>query len=253
MSPGARPRVHVVATPTAALPLLFEELRRVLVPGGLPLVGFATGATYAPFLAGLAERLRRGELPGGFAATHLDEYVGYPPDRPGGMVHELLTACPPLRERLQRGAFLPVPCADDPEAIAAHAARLERAGGIALQFVGIGRNGHIGFNEPGTPFEVGFHVATLAAATRDDARARFAPDEPPLRAVTAGPATILAARRVVLCAFGAAKAPAVAAALEGDLSPLCPASVLRRHPDRVVVLDAAAAAALAAPPRGEDA
>jgi glucosamine-6-phosphate deaminase len=129
-------------------------------------------------------------------------------------------------------------------AIAAHAERLQLAGGVALQFVGIGRNAHLAFNEPGTPFDVGFHTATLSAATRDDARARFAPDEPPRRAVTSGLATILAARRIVLCAFGAAKAPAVQSMLHGEVSPACPASVLRRHGNVLVVLDRAAAAGL---------
>jgi glucosamine-6-phosphate deaminase len=160
------------------------------------------------------------------------------------MVHELVAACPPFADMLRRGTFQPVPHVDDPTAVAAHGERLLRAGGVALWFLGIGRNGHVAFNEPGTAFEAGFHVATLAEATRDDARARFAPSEPPTRAVTAGPATILAARRLVLCAFGAGKAPAVRAALHGEVTPACPASVLQRHRDVLVVLDRAAAADL---------
>ncbi|MBL9079143.1 MAG: 6-phosphogluconolactonase [Planctomycetes bacterium] len=238
-----RAQIDVVADAAAAVPLLLDEVRGALVPGQRPLLGFATGATFAPFLAALGAAMARGEL-GEFTATHLDEYEGFAPGQRGGMVAELCRTCPPFLAMLQRGAFLPVPGDGEPRALGAHVERLRDGGGVALWFLGIGRNGHVAFNEPGTPFEVGFHTATLAAATRDDARARFAPDEPPRRAVTAGPATILAARRAVLCAFGAAKAPAVRAALHGPVTPSCPASVLQRHPNLRVVLDRAAAGEL---------
>lgn len=246
------PEVRILATAEAAVPLLLDEVQRALVRGPRPLLGFATGRTFTSFLQVLARELQQGHVsPRAFAATHLDEYAGFAPDRRGGMVHELCAACPPFADMLRGGSFLPVPHVEDPAVIAAHAERLRRAGGVALQFVGIGRNGHVAFNEPGTPFEVGFHTATLAEATRDDARARFAPEEPPRRAVTSGLATILAARRIVLCAFGAAKAAAVCAMLQDDVSPLCPASVLRRHGNVLVLLDRAAAALLdAAPPAG---
>jgi len=157
------------------------------------------------------------------------------------MVHELTTACPALQGMLARGTFFPVPHDGDPASVRAHEERLARAGGVGVQFLGIGRNGHLAFNEPGTPFDRGFHVTALAASTRDDARARFAPTEPPTHAVTSGLATILAAKRLVLCAFGAAKAPAVAAMRHGPIDPSCPASLLRRHPNALVLLDRAAA------------
>jgi len=246
MSPGATsPEVRVLATAAAAVPLLLDEVRGAIAGGHLPLLGFATGNTFASLLPALADEVQHGRLStGAFAATHLDEYVGFAPDRRGGMVHELCTACPPLGEMLRRGTFLPVPHVEDAAVVAAHGERLRLAGGVVLQFVGIGRNGHIAFNEPGTPFATGFHVATLSETTRDDARARFAPDEPPRRAVTSGPATILAARRIVLCAFGAGKAAAVRAMLRDAVTPACPASVLRRHGNVLVLLDRDAAAAI---------
>lgn len=238
------PEVQVL-TAAAAEPVLLAECRRALAGGSLPLLGFATGRTFAGFLGALAAELQAGRLGArGFAATHLDEYVGYAPDRRGGMVHELCTACPPFAAMQRAGSFLPVPHTEHGPTIDAHAERLRLAGGVALQFVGIGRNGHVGFNEPGTPFATGFHVATLSEATREDARARFAPDEPPRRAVTAGIATILAARRIVLCAFGAAKAEAVRAMLQGPVSVACPASALRTHGSVCVLLDREAAALL---------
>jgi glucosamine-6-phosphate deaminase len=116
---------------------------------------------------------------------------------------------------------------------------------VHLQLLGIGRNGHLAFDEPGTAFESGFHVAELSATTREDARARFLPDEPPRRGCTAGIASILQGRRIVLCAFGRKKAAAVRAMLEGEIGPQCPASAIRRHANALVLLDAEAAAGLA--------
>jgi glucosamine-6-phosphate deaminase len=242
---NALPEVRILDHAAAAVPLLLDEVRTLLRAQRRPLLGFATGGTFTGFLQALAVELDAGRLPAdGFTATHLDEYLGFPPDRRGGMVHELGTHCPPLLGMLARGAFFPGPPDGLPASLAAHAERLQRAGGVQLQLLGIGRNGHLAFNEPGTPFDSGFHLTTLAETTRDDARARFAPAEPPTRAATSGLATILASQRLVLCAFGAAKAPAVRAMLHGELSPSCPASVLRRHRSVVVLLDRDAASQL---------
>ena len=119
----------------------------------------------------------------------------------------------------------------------AHAAKIARAGGVTLQFLGIGRNGHLAFNEPGTPFDRGMHVAALTETTRDDARARFLTGEPPTHAVTSGLATILDSRRIVLCAFGRAKADALRAMLHGEVGVACPASALRGHSRALVLID----------------
>lgn len=183
------------------------------------LVSFATGKTFATFFASLPNRR--------LCATHLDEFVGAP-----AMADEVLAACPWLRD-----GFIPVP--SRPELIAAHEERLEREGGVALQFLGLGRNGHLAFNEPGTPLESRFHVAELASSTRAELAARFAPNAVPTHAVTAGLSSILSARRIVLVATGAAKAAAVEAMLRRD--PASPASCLHAHDDVLVLLDTAAA------------
>ena len=226
----------------AAVSLLLDEIRGV--EGDRPLVGLATGGTFRTALAALGEKLCSGQWRGDLRFTHLDEYLGFGADRPGGMVHELLAVCPPLAGMLAGGTLWPVPHVVDAEVIAAHERRIGEAGGLALQLLGIGRNGHIGFNEPGVAFERRFHGTALAEATRNDARAGFAPDEPPRRAVTAGVASILAARRLVLCAFGARKAAAVRAMLHGEIGPACPASVVRRHDDALILLDRDAASGL---------
>ena len=232
MSEGS-PEVRVL-TCEAAVPVLLDELRQAL---GRGVIGFATGNTFTPFLRALAVELQAGRIASDFVATHLDEYLGFGRGQRGGMVHELCTACPPLGSMLARGTFLPVPSDGTETSLKAHAAKIARAGGVALQFLGIGRNGHLAFNEPGTPFDRGLHVAALAETTRDDARARFLPDEPPTHAVTSGLATILDSKRIVLCAFGRAKAVALRAMLHGEIGAACPASALRRHARALVLID----------------
>ena len=239
------PEVRVLDAAENAVPLLLGELREVVARNARPLVSFATGGTFAAFFRSLDAELRSGQIDGsGFVGTHLDEYIAFEPNRRGGMVHELTLRCPALRDMLARGSFLPVPCHGAEGSLRAHEERLARAGGIKLQFLGIGRNGHVAFNEPGASFDAGFHVTELAEMTRADAAPTFVPDEPPRRAVTSGIRTILDADRVVLCAFGRGKAEAVKAMLQADVSHSCPASALRSHPNALVLLDPEAASSL---------
>lgn len=236
------PSVAVLASSADAVPLLLGEVRQLLAGASRPGLGFATGATFTAFLRALGDAgASGGLLLERLWTTHLDEYLGFSPERRGGMVHELEGLCPPLRRLRREGRFLPVPSDGAAASLQAHERRLAELGGVQLQLLGIGRNGHLAFNEPGTPFDRGFHVTTLAATTRQDARARFAPDEPPQQAVTSGLSTILRAKRLVLCAFGAPKAAAVHAMLAGEVGPHCPASLLRQHGNAHVLLDTAAA------------
>ena len=118
---------------------------------------------------------------------------------------------------------------------------------IFVQVLGIGGNGHIGFNEPGTPFTEETHIVELTEKTRSD-NARFFDNDinqVPTHAITMGIATIMKAKKILLVASGANKADAVAAMVNGPVDPACPASVLQNHEDVVVVVDEAAAAKLA--------
>lgn len=236
------PEVRVLRTPDEVAEQALAELRRVGERTDRPLVSFATGGTFTAMLRALHAEV----VAGRFAldrvqATHLDEYEGYAPQQRGSMVHELGAACPSLLGMLARGAFLPVPHRADEAELRRHELRLQQLGGVDLQFLGIGRNGHLAFHEPMVPWDRGYHIAELSTVTRDDARARFAPDPVPLRAITAGVATILGGRRLVLCAFGRGKAPAVRAMLDGEVGPACPASALRTHGNALVLLDREAA------------
>lgn len=114
-----------------------------------------------------------------------------------------------------------------------------------IQLLGIGRNGHIGFNEPGTSLDARTHVVELHDATRADNQRHFpAGRSVPTHAITMGIGTILEARRIVLVATGDAKSHAVADAIEGPVTPACPASGLRQHAHVTVMLDPSAAAGL---------
>lgn len=118
--------------------------------------------------------------------------------------------------------------------------------GVDIQVLGIGQNGHIGFNEPGTPFGEPTHIVDLTENTRE-ANARFFDNDinkVPAQAITQGIGTIMKAKKILLVANGANKADAVKAMIEGPVSVECPASVLQNHPDVVVVIDKEAASKL---------
>lgn len=137
------------------------------------------------------------------------------------------------------------------DAIGASCAAFEEAiiaaGGLDFQLLGIGRSGHIGFNEPGSTIQSRTRLVTLVPVTRIDAAAEFGGlTFVPRRAITMGVSTILSARRVVIIAWGSAKADAVAALLEGPVTTACPASFLQTHPNTLLIADAPACSALTA-------
>jgi glucosamine-6-phosphate deaminase len=135
--------------------------------------------------------------------------------------------------------------APDPEAeCERYEAAIREAGGVDLCVLGIGRNGHIGFNEPGAPFDSRTRVVRLSESTRRVNASDFEEGKVPERAITVGMATIFEAREVLLLASGANKARAAAAALQGEISESVPASMLRRHPNATFLLDREAASAL---------
>lgn len=122
----------------------------------------------------------------------------------------------------------------------------EAVEGVDIQVLGIGQNGHIGFNEPGTPFDEPTHIVDLTENTRQ-ANARFFDDDinkVPTQAITQGIGTIMKAKKILLVANGANKADAVKAMVEGEVDVECPASILQNHPDVIVFVDQEAASKL---------
>ena len=123
--------------------------------------------------------------------------------------------------------------------------KIKAAGGIDLQILGIGRNGHIAFNEPAADFAPATHIVELTESTIEANKRFFASaDDVPRRALTMGIGSIMKARSIVIIATGSDKAEAVRDMVKGPISPSCPASILQAHPDTVVMVDEAAGALL---------
>jgi glucosamine-6-phosphate deaminase len=211
-------------------------------------LGTATGSSPLPIYTELVRRRQGGAGPSydGVRTFNLDEYVGLPDGHEQtylATIHRELTDGLGLARDRVHGPDA------SPDGIPTAGERYERliaeAGGVDLQLLGIGSDGHLAFNEPGSSLASRTRIKTLTARTRED-NARFfdSVDEVPVHVLTQGLGTILEARHLVLIASGPAKASAVAAAVEGPLSSSCPASVLQLHPHATVLLDEAAAARL---------
>lgn len=239
-------RIHVVDTQDAAAILAAGLVVGALVRDPAPVLGLATGATmdgvYRELLAGTTVAVRRAWR--SVQAFALDEYVGLP----AGHEASFRVGLRSVTERLgvpDSALHVPEGWRPDPEAAAAdYESTLQSGGPVHLQLLGLGTNGHIGFNEPGSPFTSRTHVVELSDSTRADNARFFRSGSVPERAITQGIATILSAQSIVMLAFGATKAAAVAGMIDGPVGPDLPASALRGHTDVTVILDRDSAAAL---------
>ena len=179
-------------------------------------------------------------------AFTLDEYVGLPPGHPESY-REVIR-----REFTERVNIDPAnvrgpdgSAAGIPAACRAFEDAIREAGGVDLQLLGVGTDGHIGFNEPGSSLASRTRIKTLVEQTRrDNARFFGSLSQVPHHVVTQGLGTILEARHVILIATGAQKAQAVRDLVEGPVAAICAASVLQLHPHATILLDEAAASSL---------
>jgi glucosamine-6-phosphate isomerase len=240
--------VVLVEHPDDAVPLVADTVTRLLRAKPTAVLGLATGSTPLPLYRELVRRHREQDLSFGRArAFLLDEYVGLPEDHPQRFRHVIdrhLTGLVDLAPGAVHG-----PDGGSPDlhaAAAAYERAIAQAGGIDLQVLGVGSDGHLAFNMPMSSLASRTRVTTLSAATRR-ANARFFGDDPdavPRHGLTQGLGTILESSHAVLLAFGAVKARAVAACVDGPVSARWPASVLQLHPHATVVVDTAAASLL---------
>ncbi|HUJ09501.1 MAG TPA: glucosamine-6-phosphate deaminase [Verrucomicrobiae bacterium] len=233
--------MEIIIQPTAAVAsgIAARLVARLLREKPSAVLGLATGNT--PRM--LYQELARRKLEWSKVTTFdLDEYVGLPPEHPGSYYQF-------MRENLFRHvnvtpANIHVPdgmTKDIPGFCAHYEQAIRAAGGIDLQVLGIGSDGHIGFNEPTSSLSSRTRIKTLTAQTRRDNSKFFECEaDVPHHVITMGIGTILEARQIVLLAFGEQKAQAIAQAVEGPISAMCPASVLQLHPDTKVFLDEAA-------------
>lgn len=241
-------RVIIVESAIEVANLAAERIAAVVrtrrAAGKAAVLGVATGSSPLGTYAALAEIVRAEAIDlTGVSAFALDEYVGLSRDHPESYYASIRrTVTEPLG---LDPALVHVPdglaedldgaCRDFEQAIT-------DAGGIDLQLLGIGANGHIGFNEPTSSLSSRTRPKTLSPQTiSDNARFFNSEDEVPLHCLTQGIGTVLDAGQLLLVAQGAGKADAIAAMIEGPLASVCPASALQLHPDATVIIDREAA------------
>lgn len=239
--------IIILPTPDDVGRVAAAHIAAVIAHKPAAVIGLATGSSPQGIYTDLKRRVDAGEISfadaRGFA---LDEYVGIPLDHPESYASVIARdvveplGFDPSRVRVPDGR------AGDLEfAAKEYDAAIRAAGGIDVQILGIGPNGHIGFNEPTSSFASRTRIKTLAPATRE-ANARFfdSIDQVPTHCMTQGLGTILDAGRLVLVAQGENKAAAIAGAVEGPLSSFVPGSALQLHEHATVIVDEAAASQL---------
>lgn len=220
-----------------------QQVRR-----GPSVLGLATGSTPLGTYRELIRRHRDGGLSfAGAQAFLLDEYVGLPAEHPQSyhsVIREEFTGSVDFAPDAVHG--LDGMAADLEAEAAQYEERISASGGVDIQILGIGTDGHVGFNEPMSSLASCTRIKTLTRQTRED-NARFfdSAADVPEHVLTQGLGTIRRARHLLLLAMGEAKAEAIAAALEGPVAAVCPASALQLHPHVSVLVDEAAASKLA--------
>lgn len=210
-------------------------------------LGLATGSTPLAMYQELIDRNGRGEVTFAQASSfNLDEYLGLANDHPQSYRHFMNVNLFDHIDIDKANTHVPAGDAKDPHAACEQFEQaLADIGGIDVQLLGIGRNGHIGFNEPSSSLASRTRIKTLTSATVDDNSRFFKADEyQPTLSITMGIGTILESKKTVLLATGAAKAEAIQATVEGPVTAACPASALQLHPDAVIIIDEAAASKL---------
>lgn len=216
---------------------LFEEL---IVRKPDCVIGLATGSTPLPLYRELiARKLDFSRV----RTANLDEYKGLAPDHPQSYRRFMQENLFDRLNVLPENTIVPDGLAADPEAMClAYERKIAEWGGIDLQLLGIGHDGHIGFNEPCDHFPTITHEVELTAMTREANKRFFASlDEVPTAAYTMGVGTVMRARKIVMVITGADKAEILHRAFFGAVTPEVPASVLQFHPDVTLICDRAAA------------
>lgn len=240
-------RVVIEASAEAAADCVARRLAAAIRARPDCVLGIATGRTMMPVYAKLAALCKQEDLSlARVSSFNLDEYIGV-------AAGESVSFRSYTLRHLAAATDLPAASVHAPDGAAAdvfaEAERYEQAireaGGIDLQLLGLGRNGHIGFNEPGSSLASRTRVKALSEQTLRANRADLG-SPAPNAAITVGLGTILSARSCLLLAVGTAKSAAVAAMVEGPVTARVPASVLQHHPSATVLLDPGAAADLQA-------
>ncbi len=233
--------------------LAAQRVVRVLKEKPDAVIGLATGSSPLPIYNELIRLYKAGEISFSQAqAFCLDEYVGLPEDHPEGYANFIDRVFTSQVDFAPGAVHAPHGQASDPVwAAKEYDAQIKAAGGADIQILGIGSDGHIGFNEPGGSLMSRTHMGYLAEQTRGD-NARFFGgniDDVPVACITQGLGTIMDARELVMVAMGEGKAQAIHELVEGPVSATWPATIMQFHDDALVLVDRAAASKIQDPER----
>lgn len=210
------------------------------------ILGLATGSTPIGLYKNMIEDFTQGNVSyENIRSVNLDEYIGLPVTHKESYYSFMCTNLFNHINIDKKNVFLPNGNAENMQMACDNYSALLSTMQQDVQILGLGSNGHIGFNEPGTSFNSTTNIIDLKESTRrDNARFFDSLEEVPTQAITMGIANIMNAKKVVLLASGQNKAAAVKAMIEGEISENCPASVLQKHGDAVIILDELAASLL---------
>lgn len=224
---------------SVAAEIVAEEMKKKEAP----VLGLATGETPVGMYKGLIARYEKGELDfSKVKSVNLDEYYPITPDNDQSYRYFMNQNLFDHVNIDKANTYVPDGTTKDPDAFCrSYEENIDRLGGIDIQVLGIGRNGHIGFNEPEEKLYANTHLTDLTPNTIE-ANARFfaSEDDVPKQALTMGIQSVFKARRVLILASGAGKAEAIKGMLGDRITTQCPASLLCLHPDVTVVCDEAA-------------
>ncbi|HAO61424.1 MAG TPA: glucosamine-6-phosphate deaminase [Erysipelotrichaceae bacterium] len=235
--------IHVFDTYDQVSEKAFEVMKEVVVSNPQAVLGLATGSSPVGLYKKLVDDFKVNRTSYKTITTYnLDEYVGIPQEHEQSYYTFMFQNFFAHVDIPHENIHMPVGISNDLKAYAdAYELELQKHP-QDIQLLGIGSNGHIGFNEPGTSFDMGTHIVDLKEQTRiDNARFFASFDDVPTQAMTMGIQDILRAKKILLIATGEKKAKAIAGMIEGPISEAVPCSILQKHPHVVVVLDKEAA------------
>ena len=224
----------------------FAVIKQVVTEKPDAVLGLATGSSPVGIYQNMiADHRRNGTSYAKITTVNLDEYVGLGAQDDQTYVYFMHDNLFNHIDVAEDHVNLPNGKAADMQAECARYTALLNANRQDIQLLGIGANGHIGFNEPGTAFDSTTHIVELKEKTRlDNARFFNSLDEVPTHAITMGIANVMNARKILLVANGKNKAQAIRAMIEGEVNVDCPASILQKHDDVIVIVDEDAASLL---------
>ncbi len=231
--------VKIVKDKVAGGQLAFDIIKEDIT-NGAKVLGLATGSTpITLYQAMIASDLDFSNM----TSINLDEYVGMPFDNPQSY-HQFMKDNL-FNKKPFAHSYVPDGMAEDIEQAAADYEKIIAANPIDVQILGIGRNGHIGFNEPGSDLEGRTHKVQLTESTIEANKRFFEREEDvPRYAISMGIGSIMQGKKIILLAYGEDKADAIKATVEGPVTSHVPASVLQNHDDAIIIIDEAAASKL---------